>query len=202
MSMIYINLLPWREERDKIIKNHFIKQCILAALAGVGIVALWSAFMFQQIETQVSKNKQLKGAIAVQEKKISEIKDLKEQIQVLVARKKVVENLQNNRNQATKIFEQLGVRLPEGVQIKSIKQVGPKVTVTGIAMNNTLVSRTMSSLDDSEFFTQPILVEIRATDVKSINNGNIKASAFTLQFQYSDPDAIVEKAAPVKKKKE
>lgn len=198
MSMTYINLLPWREERDALIKTHFIKLSVLAMICGVIVTLLWYGAVYQAIEKQESTNDLLTDAIKVQDQRIAEIKDLKEQIQVLVARKKVVENLQNNRNQATRIFEQLGTRLPEGVLIKSIKQVGPKITLVGVALNNTLVSKTMSSLEGSEWFAQPVLVEIRATDAKSLSGSTIKASEFTMEIKYNNPDAIEEKSSSKK----
>lgn len=201
MSMIYINLLPWREERDAQVKTQFINMAVLSALVGAGFIGLWYALMFQQIEAQAADNRLLTQAIAVQDEKIAEIADLKEQIQVLVARKKVVENLQNNRNQATRIFEQLGTRVPEGVVIKSLKQVGPKITIVGVALNNTLVSKTMSAMDESEFFSHPVLVEIRATDAKSGGGNNIKASAFTMEIQYINPDEVEDKNSAPKKSK-
>lgn len=187
--MIYINLLPWREQEKLEAKKEFIKHSAIAGAAGIAVIAAWFLTTLGVIEQQDSVNAQLDSAIKVQEKKITEIKDLKEEIKTLLERKKVVESLQHDRNQATRIFEQLSMKLPIGVQLKGIAQKGNKIRLSGYAQNNTLVSKLMADLPTSDWFKDPILVEIKAVDVK-MGTATIKASEFNLDITYVNPEEV------------
>lgn len=187
--MIYINLLPWREQEKLEARKEFIKHASIAGAAGVAIAGAWFFMAMGLVDHQQNINSRLDAAIKVQEKKIVEIKDLQDEIKTLLERKKVVESLQHDRNQATRIFEQLSTKLPVGVQLKNIQQKGSKIRLNGYAQNNTLVSKTMSELPTSDWFKNPILVEVKAVDLKT-GNATVKASEFTLDITYINPEEV------------
>lgn len=187
--MIYINLLPWREQEKVEAKKEFIKHSIIAGAAGLAITAAWFLTATGMVEQQNSINSQLENAIKVQEKKITEIKDLQEDIKTLLERKKVVESLQHDRNQATRIFEQLSIKLPIGIQLKTISQKGSVIRLNGYAQNNSLVSRAMAELENSDWFRHAVLVEVKAVDVKT-GNATVKASEFTMDITYHNPEEV------------
>lgn len=197
--MIYINLLPWREELSEAEKKNFIQVHFLVGLVAVAMVGLVYGATFGLIDRQEAVNTKISHAVKIQEKRILEIKDLKEQIQILIDRKKVVESLQNNRNEATRIFVQLASLLPEGVSLKSVKQQGVKITLNGVALNNSLISHTMTSLEKSKWLFAPVLVEIKAIDVRTPGGATIKASEFTLDVKYGNPEDTLPTAAVPRK---
>ena len=195
--MIYINLLPWREQQALESKKEFITQAVIAGALGAVVVAAWFVTAMSAVESQNTVNAKLDAAIKVQEAKITEIKELKDEIQTLLERKKVVESLQHDRNQATRILEQLSLKLPPGVQLKSISQKGYVVRLNGYAQNNSLVSKLMSDLPTSDWFKNPVLVEIKAVDIKS-GNASVKASEFTMDVTYVNPEEITLKTVEKK----
>lgn len=175
---VSFNLLPWREELKREAKQTYIRQSVLAVMLGAVIVGASYFGMTLLVSAQEAKNERIVRANAQADERIKEIKDLQSQIKVLNERKKVVESLQNSRNQATRIMEQMGVKLPEGVFFLNMKQTGPKLRLTGIALNQSLVALTMTQLDNSEWFAEPTLIEI-------------KANNFILDVRYTNPDDVV-----------
>ena len=92
--MIRINLLPHREEKRKARRQQFYGLLgLVAALAGV-IVFLVYSIIGGYISTQEAKNDFLSKEIADLDKKIDEIKRLKEQTQAMLARKEIIASLQ------------------------------------------------------------------------------------------------------------
>lgn len=188
---VSFNLLPWREELERKAKQDYIRQSVLAVLLGAVMVGAGYFGMTLLVSAQEAKNERIVRANAQADEKIKEIKDLQSQIKVLNERKKVVESLQNSRNQATRIMEQMGVKLPEGVFLLNLKQTGQKIRLTGIALNQSLVALTMTQLDNAEWFAEPSLVEIKAVDAKSDSGAIVKANNFIVEVRYTNPDDVV-----------
>jgi len=65
--------------------------------------------------------------------------------------------------------------LPEGLYLKSFKQVGDVVTISGYTQSSARVSTLMRSLDGSPWFESTNLVEIKAATVN-----NLRANEFVL----------------------
>ena len=163
--MIPINLLPHRSERRKELQKQFIILAALTALIGGIVWFLGHSYLERQINIQDRRNKFLETKIAELDKKIAEIKKLREQTQALLARKRVVETLQSNRTESVRLLDQLVRQLPEGVHLKSIKQSGKNVSVIGYATSNARVSTLMRNFDASPWLESPKLIEIKASKV-------------------------------------
>lgn len=173
--MIRINLLPWREERRKARRQQFFALTgLIAVLAGV-IWFMGYGVINGYVGIQDGKNSFLKAEIAGLDKEIEEIKKLKEQTDSLLSRKRVIESLQANRTETVHLFNELLRQVPEGVYLKSIKQVGDKVNLVGYAQSNARVSTLMRNLEASPVMERPDLVEIKAATV-----GNRRLSEFNL----------------------
>ena len=129
--MIRVNLLPHREEKRKRRQQQF------TVLAGIALViallvagAVW-LFFDQQVTQQQQNVAYMKAEIDKLDKQIEEIRKIREETAALLAKKQVVESLQSNRSEPVQLLDQLLRQLPEGVYLKSVKQVGPKVNVMG-----------------------------------------------------------------------
>jgi type IV pilus assembly protein PilN len=185
--MMRINLLPHREQKRQARQRQFVSLAVALAILGVAIVALVHVILAARIDNQVSRNTLLKTKIAELDKQIKEIDKLREQTQALLARKQVVETLQSNRTEAVHLLDQMVRQLPDGIYLRSLKQVGPKVTLIGYAQSNARVSTLMRNIESSPWLTQPELVEIKS--VPSPINTDLRVSEFTLNVQ-------VKKVAP------
>ncbi len=175
--MIRINLLPHRQWRKAALQRQFFIAAGTAAAAGIAVVMLTHGVINGRIESQQARNQYLQDQIVELDKQIEEIKKLKVQIQALLSRKQVVEALQTNRSDVVHLLDQLARELPDGVYLKSIKQTGNKVTMTGYAQSNARVSTLMRKLDASPWLESPGLVEIKAAQL-----GNTRVNEFVLNI--------------------
>lgn len=163
--MIRINLLPHREEARRLRRQQFY--VLAGVMLGVGalIALVVHTALVARIDSQQSSNDYLGGEIKRLDKDIAEIKRLREQTQALLSRKQVIELLQSHRAETVHVFNELARQVPEGVYLKSIKQKGLTITLTGYTQSNARVSTLMRNLDSSPVLHQPKLNEIKAVDV-------------------------------------
>jgi type IV pilus assembly protein PilN len=162
MNPIRINLLPHRQLRRAHKQRMFT--ILAAVVAGIGLVAV-AAGQFYLVNAKASQDRRnafLRDEIARLDKQIAEIRQLKEKTQDLLSRKDAVEALQSNRDEAVRLFDELVRRLPDGLYLKSVKQTGDKVELTGYAQSSARVSTFMRALDETSLFDTPVLVEVKA----------------------------------------
>jgi type IV pilus assembly protein PilN len=177
-----INLLPHREERRKRARTHFAVLAGVTAALGLVIVAFgW--FVYQQrIGLQEDRNKFMKFEIAKLDKEIDEIKEVKDKISALLARKQVIETLQADRVQSVYMLDELVRQMPEGVFLSSVVQKGPSIELVGYAQSNARVSTLMRNIESSPWLANPNLVEIRATTL-----GKMRISQFNMRLALKRP---------------
>jgi len=160
--MIRINLLPHREEAKKERRQQFFVLSGLVAVLGVLIVFAVYTSIAGYIGAQEGANDFLKKEIAVLDKQLDQIKRLKEQTQALLARKQVIEDLQRDRGETVYLLSEMVKQVPEGIYLKSLKQDGLSVNITGYAQSNARVSALMRNLEASPWLESPQLVEVKA----------------------------------------
>ena len=179
-----INLLPHREQKRLARQRQFVTLAISLAVLGVAIVALVHAVLAARIDNQISRNQLLKTKIAELDAQIKEIDRLRDQIQQVLARKQVVETLQSNRNEAVHLLDQLVRQLPEGIYLRSIKQVDKRVTVVGYAQSNARVSTLMRNIEGSPWLEKPELVENKLVTMPgAARTEPARTNEFTLNFE-------------------
>ena len=184
MAIVRINLLPHREQRRQARQRQFVSLAAAMAVTAFAAILIVHGILKAQIDNQNSRNGLLKVEIAKLDEQIKEIDRLREQIQAVISRKQVVETLQANRSEAVHLLDQLVRQLPDGVYLRSIKQVGPKVTLVGYAQSNARVSTLMRNIEASPWVAQPELVEIRLVPAPGARDAAApKVSEFTLNLQ-------------------
>jgi type IV pilus assembly protein PilN len=166
--VILINLLPHREAKRQQRKRAFFTALGLAALAGVGIVAVWYTILGQLTTEQQARNQFLSSEIARLESQIKDIATLKAEIDALKARQKAVEDLQSDRNLPVYLLDELVKQTPEGVYLTAIRQAGDVVAVTGISQTNERVSEFLrNTAYNSPWMERPELIEIKASNANN-----------------------------------
>jgi len=164
--VILINLLPHREEKRLQRKRAYFAGLAASAVAGLAIVGLWFTVLGQMTADQESRNAFLQAEISRLDTQIKDIATLRAEIDALNARKKAVEDLQNDRNVPVYLLNELVRQTPEGVFLTSIRQTGQVIAITGIAQTNERVSEFLrNALYNSSWLEKPDLVEIRASNV-------------------------------------
>ena len=181
--MAKINLLPWREERRKSQQRQFNGMLGLAAVAGLVLSALVYLYYSGQVTGQNQRNELLRQEIAAVEVKIKEIEELDKRKESLLARKKVIEELQGKRYEMVSLFTELAKTIADGAQISTIRQSGPDLVIQGRAQSNARVSSYMRNIMASPVVSDPDLTVIearggdRALPYEFILNAKVKAPA-------------------------
>lgn len=173
--MMRINLLPHRQIKRAERQRQFGLMALMAAVAAGAIVFFGWTILGAQKTAQLERNGRLEAAISSLDREISDIKNLKDQINNVLERKQIVENLQTNRSQSVVILDELTRQLPEGLYLKSIKQNGNLITLEGVADTNARVATLVRNLSVSNWMELPNLVEI-----KSFTLNGIRVNDFTL----------------------
>ena len=199
--MIRVNLLPHREEKRKRRQQQFGVLAGLAALLGLAVVGIVWVFLDQQVTQQQANVAYMKAEIDKLDKQIEEIRKIREETASLLAKKQVVEGLQSNRSEPVQLLDQLLRQLPEGVYLKAIKQVGPKVNVMGYAQSNARVSTLMRNLGASPYLENPELIEIKAVPAPDKSGNRVNEFSMNISIkraQVEEPRGAAAKGAPGK----
>jgi type IV pilus assembly protein PilN len=172
-----INLLPWRDELRALRRNQFYV-ATGGAVGFAGLIVLIGVFIMNGvIESQNDRNRMLQGEIAKLDERIKEILGLEEQKDRLVARMKIIEQLQQSRPEVVHLFEELARSLPDGVFLESVKQTGDTLEIRGRAESNTRVSAFMRNINKSKWLDKP---DLRVVEVKKSNGKDTRTSEFTV----------------------
>lgn len=191
--MSKINLLPWRAERRKLRQQEFYVMMGLSAL----IAALLSFFIIGYYNSQISgqneRNAYMQGEIDKVQKQIDEIKLLDEKKGRLLARKKVIEELQVNRYQMVHLFDSLVRTIPDGVILTGIKQEGELLSLEGRSQSNARVASYLRNLEGSGWMTNPEVNVIEAKEADKnaavlVARNVVLPYAFTLQVKLANPN--------------
>ena len=171
-----INLLPWRDELRAQRRNQFYAAMGGAFGVAALVVLIGVLLMNSIIDAQYERNQYLKDEITALDARIKEILTLEEQKDKLVARMKIIEELQLSRPEVVHVFEELVRTLPDGVYLSSVKQNGQRIEIKGSAESNTRVSALMRNIDKSAWLEKP---ELEVVEVKTSNTGP-RMSEFTV----------------------
>ena len=186
--MIRVNLLPHREEKRKRRQQQF--QILAGIFAVIGLLvggAIW-LYLDTQVTAQRANVAYMKQEIDKLDKQIEEIRKIREETASLLAKKQVVEGLQSNRSEPVQLLDQLLRQLPEGVYLKTFKQTGPKVNISGFAQSNARVSTLMRNLGASPYLENPELVEIKAVPNPDKSGSRVNEFNMNISIKRARPD--------------
>ncbi|GHT92166.1 hypothetical protein FACS1894116_01890 [Betaproteobacteria bacterium] len=191
--MIRVNLLPHREEKRKARRQQFTVFAAAAAIVGIAVVLVVHLFNAGLISTQEERNRVFQDEITQLDNEIAEIRELRDKIEELLARKKVIEELQGGRADAVHLLNELVTATPTGVYLTQIKQTGLVITLGGVAQSNARVASFMRTLDESPFLKDPVLGETKAAIV-----GGRRVSQFVLNVTIERPSDVQDGAVAAK----
>ncbi len=186
--MAKINLLPWREWERERKKNEFLGNLAGVLVLGAGLVFLSGWFIDAQVEGQEKRNNFMRGKISVLDQQIAEIKDLKAKREQLLARMRVIQELQGNRPLIVRVFDELVQTLAKGVHYTNLNMRDKILSVSGMAESNNRISSLMRNLDSSDWFADPNLKRIQEDDDSSAYESD-QVARFELSFVQVNPSA-------------
>ncbi|RMJ01816.1 Fimbrial assembly protein (PilN) [Marinobacter litoralis] len=181
--MAKINLRPWREELRAEKQKQFVVMMLGAVIIAAGLVFLWKTDTDNRIAYQQSRNAYIETATKQLDKQIKEIENLKRQRDELLARMKVIQDLQGKRPVIVRVFDELVRTLPDGLFFTDLKKSGERLDIVGMAESNSRISNLMRQFEESEWFTGPNLSNVAAAD-----NRRAGYSQFNLSVQQKTPE--------------
>jgi type IV pilus assembly protein PilN len=195
--MILINLLPHREALRKKKKEEFFSQLGLSALLGGVICGAVFTWYLGKITEQQDRNNFLRGETQKLDAEIKDIAGLQAEIASLRARQTAVEDLQADRNMPVHLLEELVSDLPDGIYLRSVKQVDQSVLLTGVAQSQERVSEMLRRLSSqTEWLVKPELVEIVAATSAVSSREQRRVSNFTIRANLNRPARPDAKSTP------
>lgn len=155
--MAHINLLPWREKLRKQRLREFGVMVLGALVLTVAVMGYWHWFNQGLIDNQRNRNRFLEKEIAKVDKEIAEIRQLESTRHKLIARMKVIEDLQVSRPQIVHMFDELVTVVPDGAFLTRATQRGHGLVLDGNAQSNARVSTYMRNIEASPYLAKPKL---------------------------------------------
>lgn len=195
--MILINLLPHREAARKKRKERFFVHLAMAAALGGALSALAFTVVQQRLSVQEDRNALLGSEVAKLDGQIKDIATLQTDITALRARQGAVENLQSDRNLPVHLLQEMVRQLPEGVVLRTLKQEGQAVQLTGSAQSQERVSEFLRNLStQSPALAQPELLEIAANSQGPTARDQRRVFNFSIKVQLQRAKSGSGDAAP------
>lgn len=186
--MARINLLPWREWERERKRKEFLGNLAGVLIGAVALVLLAGWHLDGRIDNQIARNQYLEQQISELDRKIAEIENLQKTRNELLARMRVIQELQGNRPVIVRVFDETVRTLAKGVHFVNLEMKANRLTVNGVAESNNRISSLMRNLDNSDWFASPNLKTIKE-DPKNVEYG-AQASTFNLTFVQTNPKEV------------
>ncbi|MEY2864480.1 MAG: hypothetical protein RLY58_2187 [Pseudomonadota bacterium] len=150
--MAKINLLPWREELREQRKKEFLVIMAAAFMLALVIAGLTWAFFNNRLSDQEQANQQVVAANSQLDSKLKSLDGLQDRRDAIVARMKVIQDLQGKRPVVVRLFDELTRMMPVNMYLTRFKRDGDKFTIEGKAESPNTVSELLRSLEASPWF--------------------------------------------------
>lgn len=207
--MAKINLLPWRQESRKQRQQEFVAIVLAVAGIAVGIVLFVHVALSKQVSDQLERNTYIRAEISTLDSKIKEIDELQKRREELLARMKVIQDLQGHRPVIVRVFDEFVRAMPDGVFFQTVERKGDVFSIVGVADSANQVSSLMRNLDASQWFRNPVLSKVAASTqavtaqnkpgAKSSDADAPAANTFTLSVELEAPESAVDQAGTAAK---
>ena len=176
--MSNINLLPWREELQRRRNSSFYMSAgiafVIAAL--IGAVGWWYAD--QLVQHEQSRIDRLNQEIVKLDAKLETINGLKGEIDSMKQRMDTITRLQESRNQAVHLLNDLPTFVGSGVYLDKVSLSTGKVAVAGATEAHLRVVAMIRAIEASTWLKNPVIKDI----VADAGRGNSVVSAAAKQF--------------------
>ena len=177
--MIKINLLPYRDIlKKKNITNHVLTAGATLILAVLFIVVVNISITTKssgvereivRVETEIASNKKI----------MDEIEKLKAEKELYRKQFQIIEKLKKDKKGPVMMLDELANKIPEKIWLLELNQKGNTLELVGAALDNKFVSKFMSDLESSPYFSK---VDLITSEMKLSRRGktNQKMNQFKL----------------------
>jgi len=166
--MIKINLLPYRDIlKKKNITNHLLAAGTTLILAVLFIVVVNIAITTRiagvereivRVETEIASNKKI----------MEEIEKLKAEKELYRKQFQIIEKLKKDKKGPVIMLDELATKIPDKIWLLELSQKGNTLELVGAALDNKFVSKFMSDLEASPYFSK---VDLITSEMKLAKKG-------------------------------
>jgi type IV pilus assembly protein PilN len=195
--MIKINLIPFRD----IEKKENIRRQVTIAILSVMLVMMAMAYYHMHLKNTIvdmtAKIESTKIELASAEKEAKQVDKIKQELNKLNTKIKVIKTIEANRKASIKMLDHMTKMVGEqtsavesgtspdkiGKPVKrlwftSFQANGPNININGIALDNKTVADFMTRLETSKTYNN---VTLNTLKKESVNNLNLKSFVITFQ---------------------
>ncbi len=175
--MSNINLLPWRDAHKQKKKQDFFVVLAVSFLIVLGLSYVGKIYVDALIQAQNERNQFLQTQAIILDRRIAEISQIKKEKKELERRINVIQELEEKRNAATKLFNTLVDVVPAGIYLDNAAFSNEQVDVKGLSESNNRLAKMMRQIDGSGWLGDSYISSIVAGPTKPI-----KLSKFAMKF--------------------
>jgi len=180
--MIRINLLPVRHSR----RQEAVKNEIVVALIGLALICVAMSGMYLVVHGELSEaraqNRILQQGIDKTRQIVAEVDEQERISQDLNTKLRVIKRLKANRVGPVHMLDELSQATPEKLQLVSVEETDKKVSITGVAVTNEVISDFLGNLEKSDYFNEVYLNAIDQTE-----SGGVKLKEFSISAKLVVP---------------
>ncbi|HEX7764220.1 MAG TPA: PilN domain-containing protein [Cellvibrio sp.] len=188
--MAKINLLPWRQVYREEKKREFIGIIVAVVVVALLGAYFWVSSVQSAIENQNARNQLLQREIAKLDAQVKEISEIKKVRDDLLARIKVITDLEGTRPVIVRYFDEMARAIPDGVWLTKIERKDKIVTIEGVAESYNRIASFLRNLEASDWYASHNLISVDAAPSEGDD-----ASIFKMTVETSAPvDPLAENA--------
>jgi len=183
--MSNINLLPWREELQRRRNATFYMALAIAFVVAalIGSVGYW--YVQQLVDNQQTRINRLNEEIKKLDVKLATIDGLKAEIDSMKRRMDTITRLQESRNQAVHLLNDLPTFVGSGVYLDKVSLNNGKVSVQGATEAHLRVVAMIRAIEASTWLKNPVIKNIVA---ENGSNSIVSQAARAFGLNLSDFD--------------
>ena len=179
-----VNLLPWREEQRRKRQQRFLFALCIAVFAGGACVYATKLTVQGMLADQRARNQTIRHEIERLDRRLEELARLESRRERLLARMRIIVELQRTRPLVVHLFDELVEILPAGVQLAAVDQEGDRIVLDGLAESSSRVAALMLNIDASRWLQAP-----RLELVESAAGGVVRGARFTIVMEQASEGA-------------
>ena len=177
--MIRINLLPFRSARKKENIRRQVSIFLLSLAFMLIILFYYNFSLNSQIDNLNAKIKDTKSELAKYEKINKEIAGIKKKLDNLKKKMAVMDTLEAGRFAPIRLMDALTqVIVPKRMWFTRLQSKGQRVSISGVALDNTTVADFMVRLENSGLFKEVDLKTLKRS--KSTKGATSKFKTFSI----------------------
>jgi type IV pilus assembly protein PilN len=157
------NLLPWRETARQLRRQAMLVTLLVTSIVGIMAVGFVYAMLSSQLDEITRDIWVIEEEITGLEAGVAEIEGLEGKKTDLIAKNRVLQNIQTSRTETVRLFDELVTAVPLGVTLRTLERASNSISISGVAESNHDVAALMKSLDRSYLLENAKLEEIEET---------------------------------------